>query len=389
MRRQRVTTDTHSPIEEDGDSDELASVVVRLKNFGIAIPTSVGTVVPTDDVSVDIRRGEVLGIVGETGSGKTVTSRAMLGLRPTPSATSTGRVTYPAAGKGNIFDLSQEGLRRYWGGFIAMIPQNPMTSLDPVHRIGDQIGEAVAVHSRLSRRERDARVLDLMRQVGIPAPEQRRRAYPHEFSGGMLQRTLIAIALAGDPQVLVADEPTTALDVIIQDQILRLLLDLQRSRGMSLILISHDLGVIARTCDRVCVMYAGQIVETGPTHELLERPKHPYTAALLRSMPAASAKEEELATISGSPPRLIGMSGVGCRFAPRCEYAERACSEWGTELLPVSSAAGEREVRCRRHAELALAERSTTGGTATRSSPHREGEGHTDVSEDGNGELDE
>lgn len=374
MREQRVSTDMPSTTDESGDSEQLESVVVRLSSFGIAIPTSVGTVIPTDDVSVDVRRGEVLGIVGETGSGKTVTSRAMLGLRPTPSATSTGTVTYPAAGKGNIFDLSQEGLRRYWGGFIAMIPQNPMTSLDPVHRIGDQIGEAVAVHSRLSRRERDAKVLDLMRQVGIPAPEQRRRAYPHEFSGGMLQRTLIAIALAGDPQVLVADEPTTALDVIIQDQILRLLLDLQRSRGMSLILISHDLGVIARTCDRVCVMYAGQIVEAGPTQELLERPKHPYTAALLRSMPAASAKEEALATISGSPPRLIGMTGVGCRFAPRCEFAEPECLEWRTELLPLSSAAVEREVRCRRHAELDLGKRSTTAGTAARSSPHREGE---------------
>lgn len=340
----------------DEDRRQAESVTVRMRNFRMSIPTSAGTVIPTDDVSVDVRRAEVLGIVGETGSGKTVTSRAMLGLRPTPSAQSTGSVTYPGAGEENIFDLPRERLRRYWGDRIAMIPQNPMTSLDPVHRIGHQIEEAVEARSRLSRRDREARVLELMRQVGIPAPEQRRRAYPHEFSGGMLQRTLIAIALAGDPDVLVADEPTTALDVIIQDQILQLLLDLQRSRGMSLILISHDLAVIGRTCDRVCVMYAGQIVESAPTRELLEHPKHPYTAALLRSMPAAAPRDEELATISGSPPRLMGMTAIGCRFAPRCDFAEQACSEWQTELLPVSSSAGTREARCRRHAELTLSE---------------------------------
>lgn len=358
-----------SPDEDRHLEQQDEPVTVRMRNFRMTIPTSAGNVIPTDDVSMDIRRSEVLGIVGETGSGKTVTARAMLGLRPTAAARSTGTVTYPGAGEENIFDLPQERLRRYWGDRIAMIPQNPMTSLDPVHRIGDQIEEAVEAHSRLTRQQREARVLELMRQVGIPAPEQRRRAYPHEFSGGMLQRTLIAIALAGDPHVLVADEPTTALDVIIQDQILQLLLELQRSRGMSLILISHDLAVIARTCARVCVMYAGQIVESAPTHELLQRPKHPYTAALLRSMPAAAPKEEELATISGSPPRLMGMTEVGCRFMPRCDFAEQACSEWRTELLTDSSTASTREVRCRRHAALDLSEQPAQQDVATPSFP--------------------
>jgi oligopeptide/dipeptide ABC transporter ATP-binding protein len=337
------------------DADQHHPVTVRMQNLGITIPTPGGTVQPTDNVSIDVSEGEVLGIVGETGSGKTVTARAMLGLMPTSAATSTGSVTYPGVVEENILGLGQSRLRRYWGDFISMIPQNPMTSLDPVHQIGDQISEAVAAHSRLSRQQREARVIELMRQVGIPAPKQRARAYPHQFSGGMLQRTLIAIALAGDPQVLIADEPTTALDVIIQDQILQLLLDLQRSRGMSLVLISHDLGVIAQTCDRVVVMYAGQIVELAPTHELLHNPKHPYTAALLRSMPSAVPADEPLANIPGAPPRLIGTTSIGCRFAPRCDFVEQACLEWHTELLPVQPEHTLPQVRCRRHTELKLA----------------------------------
>lgn len=342
------------PLQRPRDASQHPAVTVRMEHLGIAIPTPAGTVQPTDNVSIDVSEGEVLGIVGETGSGKTVTARAMLGLMPTSQATSTGSVTYPGVVEENILDLGQSRLRRYWGDFISMIPQNPMTSLDPVHRIGDQISEAVAAHSRLSRHQREVRVVELMRQVGIPAPHERSRAYPHQFSGGMLQRTLIAIALAGDPQVLIADEPTTALDVIIQDQILQLLLDLQRSRGMSLVLISHDLGVIAQTCDRVAVMYAGQIVELAPTHELLHDPKHPYTAALLRSMPSAAPPDEALANIPGAPPRLIGTTSVGCRFAPRCGFVEQACLDWQTGLIPVQPEPTLRQVRCRRHTELKL-----------------------------------
>ena len=328
-------------------------VTVRVRDLRITIPTGTNVVRPTDGVSIDVRQGEILGIVGESGSGKTVTCRAMLGLLPTTKTVATGTVSYPRRGVDDVLGLSSKQLRRHWGAFASMIPQNPMTSLNPVHRIGDQIGEAVAAHSRLSKRARRDRVVGLMRQVGIPAPERRLRAYPHEFSGGMLQRTLIAIALAGDPEFLVADEPTTALDVIIQDQILETLLELQRSRGMSLVLVSHDLGVIAQTCDRVGVMYAGQLVELAPTQQLLEAPQHPYTSALLRSMPGAVPPDEELASISGSPPRLVGMSDVGCRFAPRCEFAEKDCSEWRTSLLGVDRE-GAREVRCRRHAELEL-----------------------------------
>lgn len=334
-------------------ADDGRAVTVRMHGLTVMIPTGGGVVTPTDHVSVELRHGEVLGIVGETGSGKTVTCRAMLGLLPAPSASFSGVVSYPGLVEDNILALPASRLRQYWGDFIAMVPQNPMTSLNPIQRVGDQIAEAVTAHSRMSRRERDARVLELMRRVGIPAPEQRRRAYPHQFSGGMLQRTLIAIALAGDPQVLIADEPTTALDAIIQAQILQLLLGLQRSNGMSLVLVSHDLGVIAEICDRVGVMYAGQVVELARTQDLLDRPRHPYTAALLQSMPASASPDEELATIAGSPPQLINL-GSGCRFAPRCEFAEQACGSWETELLPVRSGRVERTVRCRRQAGLTL-----------------------------------
>lgn len=347
-----AVTTMGAPVE-GGSVPRHESTTVRMRDLTIAIPTSNGLVRPTDRVSLDVQRGEVLGIVGETGSGKTVTCRAMLGLRPTTTSTISGSVTYPGRVEDNILDLSSRRLRRHWGTFASMIPQNPMTSLNPVHRIGDQIGEAVAAHTKLSRRQRETRVLDLMRQVGIPAPERRRRAYPHEFSGGMLQRTLIAIALAGDPQLLVADEPTTALDVIIEDQILQLLLELQGSRGMSLVMISHDLSVIAQTCDRVGVMYAGQIVELAPTDQLIHHPQHPYTAALLKSMPGAVSLDTDLATISGSLPPLIGMTDRGCRFAPRCEFAEEECSTWKTELLNAAPPHG-RLVRCRRHTELQL-----------------------------------
>ncbi|HET7326363.1 MAG TPA: ABC transporter ATP-binding protein [Nocardioidaceae bacterium] len=336
-----------------GTGEGRRPVTVRVSDLRVTIPTAASLVRPTDGVSIDVRKGEILGIVGESGSGKTVTCRAMLGLLPTAKTTATGSVSYPGRGVDDVLGLSPKQLRKHWGSFASMIPQNPMTSLNPVHRIGDQIQEAVAARSRLPKREQRDRVVELMRQVGIPAPERRLRAYPHEFSGGMLQRTLIAIALAGDPEFLVADEPTTALDVIIQDQILATLLELQRSRGMSLVLVSHDLGVIAQTCDRVGVMYAGQLVELAETRQLLAAPQHPYTSALLQSMPSAVPPDQELASITGAPPRLVGMSEVGCRFAPRCEFAEEACSQWPTELLAVGSKQA-REVRCRRHAELVL-----------------------------------
>jgi peptide/nickel transport system ATP-binding protein/oligopeptide transport system ATP-binding protein len=304
----------------------------------------------------------VLGIVGETGSGKTVTCRSLLGLMPSARATHTGSVTYPGVMTGlNVLDLGPRGMRRFWGSYVSMIPQNPMTSLNPVHRIGAQIEEAVAAHTTLSRAQRRERVIELMTRVGIPVPERRLRDYPHQFSGGMLQRTLIAIALAGNPRILIADEPTTALDVIIQDQILSLLLDLQRDLGMSLVLVSHDLSVIAQICDRVGVMYGGQLVELAATEELLRRPQHPYTAALLKSLPGAVPRDEPLTTIGGAPPQLVNLP-QSCRFLPRCPFAEAACAEWTTELLPAS--VGNGQVRCRRHGELDLGSTAAPIGPA-------------------------
>ena len=338
-------------------------VVLSADDLRVTIPGPAGDIVPVDGVSLELCEGEVLGIVGESGSGKTVTCRSLLSLMPTAKARHTGTVTYPGVADGNVLDLGRRSMRGHWGEFISMIPQNPMTSLNPVHRIGAQIEEAVTAHpagAALSKKARRDRVIELMTRVGIPVPEKRLRDYPHQFSGGMLQRTLIAIALAGHPRILVADEPTTALDVIIQDQILSLLLDLQRDLGMGLVLVSHDLSVIAQICDRVAVMYAGQIVEQAPTERLLREPRHPYTAALLRSLPGSVGRHEPLTTIGGAPPQLVNLP-PSCRFRPRCPHALDACGEWTSELLP----AGPGLVRCLRHDELALATVTTpVGATA-------------------------
>ena len=329
----------------------LRPVAVRASDVSIRIPTPSGWVTPMDGISLDLYQGEVLGIVGETGSGKTVTCRSLLGLLPAVKATHTGLVSYPGILEENVLDMGRKRMRRFWGKHVSMIPQNPMTSLNPVHRIGDQIAEAVAAHATMSRGQRRDRVIELMTRVGIPVPEKRVRDYPHQFSGGMLQRTLIAIALAGSPKVLIADEPTTALDVIIQDQILSLLMELQRDIGMSLVMVSHDLSVISQLADRVGVMYAGQLVELAPTAQLLGNPQHPYTAALLQSLPAAVPRDQPLTTIAGMPPRLVDLP-ASCRFVPRCAFAEPECGQWTSELL--ASEPGTGLVRCRRHGELSL-----------------------------------
>jgi peptide/nickel transport system ATP-binding protein/oligopeptide transport system ATP-binding protein len=320
-----------------------------LDNLTVTIPTGDSVVTPADGISLAVRRGEILGIVGETGSGKTVTCRAMLGLLPTATSGHTGSVSYPRIGPENILELPPGRMRELWGTYISMIPQNPMTSLDPIRRIGSQVDEAVTAHAKLSRGQRRDRAVELMTRVGIPAAARRLRDYPHNFSGGMLQRTLIAMALAGEPEVLVADEPTTALDVIIQDQILALLLDLQRDAGMSLVLVSHDLSVIAQVCDRVAVMYAGQIVEIGAADEIIAAPRHPYTAALLASLPGAVPRDQPLATIPGAPPQLVDQPS-SCRFASRCGYAQTRCHTEVNLLVDVEG--GSRSVRCMRHDEL-------------------------------------
>ena len=325
-----------------------SDIALDVRGLTVRIPTDHGTVAAADDVTLAVRCDEVLGIVGETGSGKTVTCRAMLGLLPTRRSTHAGTVGYPAAGVTDVLGRKQRDLRALWGDYVAMIPQNPMTSLNPIRRIGPQIAEAVRAHESLSAARLRARVIELMHMVGIPAPERRVNDYPHQFSGGMLQRTLIAIALSGRPRLLIADEPTTALDVVIQDQILNLLLRLQRETGLGLVLVSHDLSVITQVCDRVAVMYAGQVVELADVGDALRSPRHPYTTALLNSLPGAVPRDQPLATIPGSPPQLVNLA-PGCHFADRCAHVRPECTAGPVELAEAGTG---HHVRCVRHDQI-------------------------------------
>jgi oligopeptide/dipeptide ABC transporter ATP-binding protein len=275
-------------------------------------------------VSFELQAGEVLAIVGESGSGKSVTAQTITGLTRAPNARITGSVTYRGR---ELNGLDDDQLRDVRGEQIAMIFQDPMTSLNPVYRVGDQIAEMIRAHRDVSKREAADRAVELLRSVGIPNPERRVRHYPHEFSGGMRQRVMIAMALALEPDVLIADEPTTALDVTVQAQILRLIDQLNRDRDLAVILITHDLGVVAEVADRVVVMYAGQIVENATLDETFYDPQHPYTWGLLGSlMRLDQSRTARLAQIPGQPPSLLAPP-AGCRFAPRCAYAFDKCHE--------------------------------------------------------------
>src|SRR5256886_373227 len=327
-------------------SDVAPDEILHVERLHTFIRTEGGVVRAVDDVSFTLRRREILGLVGESGSGKSVTCRTLMGLMPSPPAWSSGEVHYAGRPGRNLLDLHGADWQRLRGAHLSMIFQDPMSALNPVMRVGDQIEEAVAAHARLGPRDRRRRAVELLARVGIPAASRRLRSYPHEFSGGMRQRALIAVALASRPRILLADEPTTALDVIIQDQILSLLLELQRDFGMSMILVSHDLGVIAEMCDRIAVMYGGQIVELADARTLLTEPRHPYTISLLRSLPDAERKTKYLQSIPGTPPRLVDIEG-GCRFASRCPLATSECRTWETELL--ATPGGAHLVRCRRH----------------------------------------
>ncbi|HEY5632657.1 MAG TPA: ABC transporter ATP-binding protein [Burkholderiaceae bacterium] len=276
-----------------------------------------------DGVSFALARGETLCIVGESGCGKSLTALALMGLLPRPAVRVTGGHAR-FAGRA-LFEMGDRELSDLRGDRIAMIFQEPMTSLNPAFRVGDQICETIVRHRGLGRAEARERALGLLRRVRIPAPEKRMDAYPHQLSGGMRQRVMIAMALANDPEVLIADEPTTALDVTIQAQILELIADLQRDAGTALILVTHDLGVVAEVADRVAVMYAGRIVEQGPVEAIFEDPQHPYTVGLLGSLPSLGRREGRLATIPGSvPPPSQWVQG--CRFASRCPLADPQCA---------------------------------------------------------------
>ncbi|WP_419736178.1 ABC transporter ATP-binding protein [Pseudomonas sp. COR18] len=277
-----------------------------------------------DRLSFDLGEGEILGLVGESGSGKTMACRALMRLLPSGSLSVEGKAVR-LAGQ-NLLALDEKGMRAMRGRQIGMVFQNPGSHLDPLMRIGEQIAEGIRQHQQCSRREARAQAIEVLRQVGIPDPQRRVDNYPHEFSGGMRQRAMIAVALGCEPKVLIADEPTTALDVTVQAQILRLLLDLRDQRGLSLIMITHDLGVVAQTCDSIAVMYAGRLCEHGRKQDLLAYPRHPYTAGLVACQPAGGASQEPLRTIGGQPPLLADLP-AGCRFNPRCQQAATDCRE--------------------------------------------------------------
>ncbi len=297
------------------------SALLEVEDLAVTFHTPRGVVHAVDGVSFSVSRGEVLGLVGESGSGKSVTLRAISRLLG-PSARIGGRA---GGGGRDLLGMDAEALRRVRGREIAMVFQEPMAALNPVLTIGLQIDEVLTTHLALSGAQRRQRALELLDLVGIAAGPTRLRQYPHEFSGGMRQRAMIAIALAAEPQILLADEPTTALDVTIQDQILKLMRRLADDLGMAMVLVTHDLGVVGETCDRVAVMYAGRLCETGPAAEVLTSPRHAYTQALLRAMPGEAVAGTRLVPIPGQPPRLDAPE-PGCAFAPRCTFVEPRCA---------------------------------------------------------------
>ena len=321
----------------------IADPILSVRDLRVEIPTPRGVVKAVDGVSLEVQRGGALGLVGESGCGKSMTLRAIMGLLPGRAAIAGGEIVFDGQA------LSPESLAGLRGDHIGMVFQEPMTALNPVMRVGDQIAEGPRVRLGMSAAKSKERALELIRLVGIPDPERRYRAYPHELSGGLRQRIVIAIALASEPQLLLCDEPTTALDVTIQDQILHLLARLRNETGVSQILVTHDLAVVAQTCERVAVMYAARIVETGTVAEVFGAPRHPYTRALLRSVPDFDERRSHLESIAGMPPDLVSPPS-GCRFHPRCEIAHPDCSEVDPPLVSLGE---ERGTACRYHEQLA------------------------------------
>ena len=325
--------------------------LLSVENLATAFDTEGGEVTVVDGVSFEIEAGETLGLVGESGCGKSVTALSIMGLLPKPAGRiAGGRVSF---GGEDLNDVPVARLREVRGNRIAMIFQEPMTALNPVHRIGRQLAEAYTLHApAASASEVRGRALALLEQVGIPAPERRLTEYPHQLSGGMRQRVMIAMALASRPEVLIADEPTTALDVTIQAQILELLRDLQRETGMAILFITHDLGVIAELCSRVVVMYAGRIAEQATAAALFANPRHPYTQGLLSSIPRLEDEPKTLlSTIPGTVPG-IGDLPAGCRFANRCPHVRDVCRDRAPVLEQVATGHG---VACHRWREIQAA----------------------------------
>ena len=304
--------------------------LLQVKNLVVEFPNRRGTLRAIDDISFDIAPGEILGVVGESGAGKSLTGAAIIGLLEPPGRIAGGQILLEGQ---RIDHLDANAMRHIRGKKIGAIFQDPLTSLNPLNTIGQQLTETILAHLPVSAKEARARAIQLLEDTGIPAAAQRIDHYPHQFSGGMRQRVVIALALAAEPQLIVADEPTTALDVSIQAQIISLLKKICKDRGAAVMLITHDMGVIAETCDRVAVLYAGRVAEIGPVHDVINQPAHPYTVGLMGAIPDITQDRESLSQIDGAMPRLNAIP-TGCAFNPRCPQAFDRCRSERPELSP-------------------------------------------------------
>ena len=314
--------------------------LLEIKNLKTYFYTEEGTVMAVDGLDLTLKEGETLAVVGESGCGKSVTSLSILGLIPSPPGKiESGEILFRGE---DLLKKSEKEMRKIRGNEISMIFQEPLTSLNPVFTVGDQIMGSIMLHQHLKKKEARAKAIEMLRLVGIPTPEKAVNDYPHQLSGGMRQRVMIAMALSCQPSILIADEPTTALDVTIQAQILRLLADIKKRMNTAIILITHDLGIVAQVAQNVVVMYAGEAVEYADVNAIFEKPLHPYTEGLLKSIPVMGEKRERLYSIEGMVPNQKNYP-KGCRFAPRCEYAMEICQECKPELTDME---GGRRVRC-------------------------------------------
>ncbi|OZU88751.1 peptide ABC transporter ATP-binding protein [Virgibacillus indicus] len=318
----------------------MSDLVLELNNLQTHFFTDSGEVPAVDGVSIKVHKGEVVGIVGESGCGKSVTSLSVMQLVPTPPGKIVGgEINFKGE---NLVNTSEKRMKKIRGNEISMIFQEPMTSLNPLFTIGNQLREAIRIHQKINKREARSKAIDMLRIVGIPRADAVIDEYPHQLSGGMRQRVMIAMAMSCNPELLIADEPTTALDVTIQAQILDLMRNLNDEKDTAILLITHDLGVVAEICDRVVVMYSGQVVEEGTTREILKDPKHPYSKGLIKSLPKIHEREQKLYSIPGTVPKPK-MGRVGCRFAPRCEFAFDRCFQEDPELYSIEN---DRLSRC-------------------------------------------
>jgi len=311
----------------------MASPLLEVQHLRVEFPTRRGTLLALDDVSFSIAPGEILGVVGESGAGKSLTGAAIIGLLEPPGRVAGGQILLDGQ---RIDNLPADAMRQIRGKRIGAIFQDPLTSLNPLYTVGRQLVETIQVHLGLDATAARQRAISLLQSTGIPAAEQRIDQYPHQFSGGMRQRVVIALALAAQPALIVADEPTTALDVSIQAQIIALLKTLTKEQGAAVMLVTHDMGVIAEACDRVAVMYAGRVVEIGPVADVIHQPAHPYTVGLMGSIPSMDAERERLMQIDGAMPRLNAIP-AGCAFNPRCPQAMDRCRSERPDLLPAGA----------------------------------------------------